>query len=65
MASGYHRLNQKLMSERDEWIIRLFHQGFKPKIIARQVRMEPSGISSRLQKLRLEGKLAPVGARNG
>lgn len=64
MAGGYHRLSPELMVERDKVIICLMQQGIKHKNIASHVRM-PSGIEARLQKLRLEGKLAPVGGRHG
>ncbi len=64
MPGGYHRLSSKLMAERDNVIIYLANQGIKHKIIAHQVRMAPSGVETRLQKLRLEGKLAPVGGKN-
>ena len=65
MPGGYHRLSSKLMEERDKVIIRLVGEGFRHKIIAHQVRMETSGLETRLQKLRLEGKLASVGGKNG
>ena len=65
MAGGYHRLSPQLMEERDNVIINLVKEGLKHKIIACQVRMAPAAIEARLQKLRLEGKLEPVGERNG
>ena len=65
MPGGYHRLSSKLMEERDNLIICLVGEGFRHKIIAHRVRMEPSGLETRLQKLRLRGKLAPVGGDDG
>ena len=65
MPGGYHRLSPQLMEKRDSVIINLIRQGFRHKLIASQVRMETSGLETRLQKLRFEGKLEQVGERNG
>ena len=65
MATGYHRLDAKLMARRDEEIICLMNLGVRHKIIAYQVRMEPSGFETRLHKLRLDGKLPPAGGSHG
>ncbi len=65
MSGGYHRLSPEMMEKRDNVIIRLMGQGFRHKIIAYRVRMEPSGLETRLQTLRLRGKLAPVGGPDG
>ncbi len=65
MPDGYHRLNPVIMEQRDNVIIHLVRLGLRHKLIANQVRMAPSGVETRLQKLRLEGKLAPGRGRNG
>ncbi len=64
MPGGYHRLSAKVMEERDKIIIHLVGKGFRHKVIAHQVRMEPSGLETRLQKLRLDGKLPIAGGCN-
>jgi len=51
--------------KRDNVIIHLVKQGLRHKLIAHQVRMEVAGVESRLQKLRLQGKLIPEGGKNG
>lgn len=65
MSGGYHRLSPQLMAERDKVIIRLASEGVKHKIIALHVRMQPTGVETRLQKLREEGKLPAAGGKNG
>ena len=65
MPGGYHRLNSKLMEERDSLIIRLAGEGLRHKVIAHQVRMAPSGLETRLQKLREDGKLQVAGGKHG
>jgi len=65
MPGGYHRLSSRLMEERDNLIIRLVKEGYGHRIIAGQARLAPTGLETRLKKLRLEGRLPLVGGCNG
>ncbi|KKN28447.1 hypothetical protein LCGC14_0854150 [marine sediment metagenome] len=64
MGEGYHRLDGLGMKERDEQIILLLGGGLRHKIIASRVGMTPSGIATRLQKLREQGKIPVTRGRN-
>ncbi len=60
---GYHRLGAQQMETRDSLIIRLAGDGFQHKLIARKTGLTMSGLASRLQKLREEGKLPVAGGK--
>jgi len=66
MGEGYHRLCSQLMAVRDDEIIRLVNDGVKHYVIAFQVGLQPTGMATRLHKLRELGKLpAARGKKDG